>query len=188
MAKYNGNLARGMEDILDNIRGAFDFRLQSLGQTIAETHGKLHQFKKDRQEMGEDLRNFLFKFKDQLQKGEFDRVKDFKQFFTKLSHENKDAAKELKGFLKKYNLDRLSDFVKFIKPLQNELKGMHEAFLGFTQNMQNKRRKPFGAQIKPFSTMRAVQRQRESGPQEIRSGESFKVKAQGRKPKKKARK
>lgn len=175
MSKYKeGNLARDFSNVLDDIKGSFDLRIRSLGQTMGETHQTLDNFKKNRMEMAEDLKNFLKKYAGNIKKCNFERVKDFNEFFTELSKENSHAAKELKQFLKKYNLDRLSDFFSFIKPLQNDLKGMHEAFLGFANQMNQKRNKPFGLQIQPFSSMRAVASHREENP-EVKSGQSFKV-------------
>ena len=183
MSKYKeGNLARDFSDILDNIKGSFDLRLKSLGQTIGETHQNLNNFKKERQKtakdlqnMGEDLRDFLKKYHKDLKDANFDRLKDFNDFFGELSGKNKEAAKDLHHFLKKYNLDRLSDFMQIFKPIQSQIQGMHNAFVNFSGQMQNTRSKPFGAQIRPFSSMRAVASHKEENP-EIKSGQSFKVK------------
>ena len=151
MTKDNkGNLARDMENILDNIKGAFDLRIKSLGETIVGTHQTLDNFKKDRLEMADDLKNFLKKYAGNIRKGNFERVKDFTGFFTMISKANKNAAQELKHFMKKYNLDRIQDFFKFMKPLQNDLKGMHEAFTGFAGDMNRIRSKPFGFQAYAF--------------------------------------
>jgi hypothetical protein len=175
MSKYKeGNLARDFSDILDNIQGSFDLRLKSLGQTIGETHQNLNNFKKERQNMGEDLRDFLKKYREDLKDANFDRLKDFKGFFAELSQKNKEAAKDLHRLLKKYNLDRLGDFMQFIKPIQNQIQGMHNSFVNFAEQMQTTRSKPFGAQIRPFSSMRAVASRKEENP-EVKSGQSFKV-------------
>lgn len=187
MSKYKeGNLARDMENILDDIKGSFDLRIRSLGQTMAETHQMLGNFKKDRLEMAEDLKSFLKKYAGNIKKCNFERVKDFGEFFTELSKENKNAAKELKQFLKKYNLDRLSDFMQFFKPIQNEIQGLHRAFADFSgasDQMKNKRSRFLGLHIGPVSSMRAAVSQREK-PAEVKSGQSFKVKPKTKKGKK----
>ena len=178
MSKRNGgNLAEDFSGLLDNIKGSFDVRIKSLGETVLDTRQMLGEFKKNREEMAEDLRNFLNKFKLNLQNENFERFEDFQKFFDKLSSENSEAAKELRSFLKKHKLDRLQDFFKFMKPVQNTLHSMHNHFKNFQEQMNHRRAKPFGFHTGPVSSFRS----RESEPSEVKSGKTFKVKTRKKK-------
>ena len=184
MSKRNGgNLAEDFSSLLNNIKGSFDVRIKSLGDTILDTRQMIGEFKKDREEMAEDLRNFLNKFKLNLQNQNFERFEDFQKFFDKLSSENSEAAKELRNFLKKHNLERLQDFFNFMKPLQNVLHSMHHNFKNFQEQMNHRRTKPFGFHTGPVSSMRKHSPRGEEP--EIKGGQSFKIKSKGKRKKSK---
>ena len=191
MSKKNGgNLAEDFSGLLNNIKGSFDVRIKSLGETVSDTRqilgdakDQIGEFKKNREEMAEDLRNFLNKFKLNLQNENFERFEDFQKFFDKLSSENSEAAKELRSFLKKHKLDRLQDFFKFMKPVQNTLHSMHNHFKNFQEQMNHRRAKPFGFHTGPVSLMRKSNPRK--GEPEIKGGQSFKIKSKGKRHKSK---
>lgn len=179
-SRKSDDFAEGFASLLDNIKGSFDVRIKSLGETISDTHQVLCDFKKNREEMAEDLRKFLNKFKINLQNQDLERFEDFQEFFDKLSSENSEAAKELRNFLKKYNLHRLQDFFSLMKPIQNALHSMHNELKTFQNEMTHKRARLHGFHAGPVSSIMKTKPQKH---EEIRAGKGFKVKSKGKKKK-----
>lgn len=129
------NLASDFKNVLDNIKSSFDLRMKSLGQTMAETHRRLDQFKNDREKSAKEIKSSLKNYN-------LNRLEDFGRFFNALTKENTQAAKATRQML---------------AGLRNAFHSMRSDFESLHRSMAEKRNKAVGFYAGPISQGREHQ-------------------------------
>jgi hypothetical protein len=145
-------IADDMRNLAEHIATSYDVRVKAFGQLVtADTHETLDRFSKEHEEMAKTL-------KDDLARGESERLKEFKALLKTIQERRKEREKEVADLLKRFQkeqkemataledalakgeLVRKEDFRKMLKDIQNRQKErereVHNLLKGFREEQE----------------------------------------------------
>ena len=181
-------IANSMRGITENIISSYDARVGALGDLVFDTHKTLRGFTSDRKKMAkeqaEGLANFVadltknvgnmmkglqkthkemaYNLKESLEKGETDRLKDFKDmmgYITKglieienyvgnklreFHDDHSEMSDVLKKSLAKYVRDIVNDVKKLLGEYRSEMKKTRGVWQGMPKTLNKERKSRIG--------------------------------------------
>jgi len=148
-------LANSMRGITENIISSYDTRVRALGDLVFDTHKTLRGFTSDRKKMAYNLN-------ESLEKGETDRLKNFKVMMgdikkgikeietyvanklKEFSDAHADMSEKLKKDLAKYVAGIVSETKKLLGEYKSDMKKTRGAWQGMSKTLNKERKSRIG--------------------------------------------